>query len=144
MTKAHIFAFFVISLALGFAIFAFMGAVPQYLTIRDARASTTPVQVKGKILHSTQVYDGSAGTLRFMIEDDNKERIQVVYHGGKPDSFDTAPETAATGRVRKGPDGTEYLDTNSMVVKCPSKYDDQDKLKKPSTAGSVASAGQGA
>jgi cytochrome c-type biogenesis protein CcmE len=141
--SAHIFAFFIISLALGFAVFAFMGAVPQYLTIKDARNSTTPVQVKGKILHDTVNYDNGMGALRFQIEDDNKERIQVVYRGAKPDAFDTAPETAATGLVRKSSDGTEYLDTKSIIVKCPSKYDDRDK--KPSGAGAkVASARQGA
>ena len=131
MKTAHIFAFFVISLALGFAVFAFMGAVPQYLTIKEARNSTTPVQVKGKILHSTVLYDKTMGALRFDIEDDNKESIHVVYRGAKPDAFDTAPETAATGLVKKETDGTEYFDTKSIIVKCPSKYDDKDKLKKP-------------
>lgn len=130
MKTAHIFAFFVISLALGFAVFAFMGAVPQYLTIKQARNSTTPVQVKGNILHSTVRYDKTAGALRFEIEDDNKERIQIVYRGAKPDAFDTAPETAATGLVKKAEDGTEYFDTKSIIVKCPSKYDDKGNLKK--------------
>ncbi len=143
MKPAYIFAFFVISLALGFAAFAFMGAVPQYLSIKDARASTTPVQVKGKILHDTVNYDRAIGALRFQIEDDNKERIEVVYKGAKPDAFDTAPETAATGMVRRNADGREYLDTNSMIVKCPSKYDSADKAKKPQSAtDKVASAGQ--
>ena len=87
MKPAHIFAFFVISLALGFAVFAFMGAVPQYLTIKDARNSTTPVQVKGKILHDTVNYDNGMGALRFQIEDDNKERIQVVYSGREAGRF---------------------------------------------------------
>lgn len=145
MKPAYIFAFFVISLALGFAVYAFIGAVPQYLNIKDARASTVPVQVKGKILHDTVNYDKAIGALRFQIEDDNKERIAVVYRGAKPDAFDTAPETAATGMVRRGADGQEYLDTKSMVVKCPSKYDSTDKAKPSQTSTpSVASTGQGA
>ncbi len=145
MNKAYIFAFLVISMALGFTLYAFSASMTPYVDIHTARAAATPVQVKGKILHDTVRYDGGIGALRFQIEDKNKERIEIVYMGGKPDSFDTAPETAATGMVQKDKaDGHEIFVSRSMVIKCPSKYDDQEKLKKPSTAGSVASAGQGA
>lgn len=143
MKKAYIFAFFVISLALGFTLYAFSASMTPYVDIRSARQSTSPVQVKGTILHDTVTYDKTLGALRFQIEDKNKERIEVVYLGAKPDAFDTAPETAATGMIQKDKaDGHDIFVSRSMVVKCPSKYDDQNKKPQTSPA-KVASAGQG-
>ncbi len=144
MNKAYIFAFLVISLALGFTLYAFSASMTPYVDIHTARQSTSPVQVKGNILHDTVTYDKAIGALRFQIEDKNKERIEVVYLGAKPDAFDTAPETAATGMIQKDKtDGHDIFVSRSMVVKCPSKYDDQNKGKKSQTP-TVASAGQGA
>lgn len=138
MNKAYIFAFFVISLALGFTLYAFSSSMTPYVDIRTARQSNAQVQVKGKILHDTVHYDSALGALRFRIEDPNKEQIEIVYLGAKPDSFDTAPETAATGNVKKDADGHEIFISKSIVVKCPSKYDDKDKLKKPQGTPNVA------
>ena len=71
-------------------------------------------------------YDPDLKALCFWIEDKNHERIEVQFHGAKPEAFDTAPETAATGIIRKNAsDPTrDVLVSDSMVVKCPSKYDD--------------------
>ena len=138
MNKAYIFAFFVISLALGFSLYAFSSSMTPYVDIRTARQSNTPVQVKGVILHDTVRYDSERGALRFQIQDTNKDRIEIVYLGAKPDAFDTAPETAATGNIEKDKDGREVFISKSMVVKCPSKYDDKEKMKKPQNSDSVA------
>jgi cytochrome c-type biogenesis protein CcmE len=121
--KAYIIAFLVIGVAAGFTLWAFSGSMTPYVDIATARRSATPVQVRGKILHETAYYDKNANALRFQIEDVNKERIEVVYRGGKPDAFDTAPETAATGLVRKDATGSEIFESDKLVVKCPSKYD---------------------
>lgn len=139
MKKAYIIAFLVIGLAAGFAMWAFSSSMTPYVDIKTAIKNETAVQVMGKILHNKPdvpqpFYDAKSKALRFWIEDKNQERIEVVYRGAKPDAFDTAPETAARGVVRKGADGKLYLDSDSIVVKCPSKYDDRsDPYKKART-----------
>lgn len=110
----------VIGATMAFTLWAFSSSMTPYVDIATARQSAATVQVRGKILHETVVYDGARGALMFTIQDDKGARIDVVYRGGKPEAFDTAPETAAHGQVR---DGKFYSD--SMVVKCPSKYDER-------------------
>ena len=127
MKKAYIIAFMVIGAAMGFTLWAFSSALTPYVDIRTARASGTSVQVKGKILHAKQYWDPRNNVLRFPIVDKNNDTIEVVYKGAKPDAFDTAPETAATGVVQKDADGHEIFVSSNMVVKCPSKYDDRSK-----------------
>jgi len=118
--KAYWIAIVIIAVAMGFTLWAFSSSMTPYVDIATARRMGTPVQVRGKILHETAYYDPAQGALRFQIQDVNGERIEVVYHGAKPDAFDTAPETAAHGVVRGN-----TLQSDSLVVKCPSKYDDQ-------------------
>jgi cytochrome c-type biogenesis protein CcmE len=132
--KAYIIAFLVIGVAMGFTMWAFSSAMTPYVDIKTARTSTTPVQVKGKILHETVRWENNA--LHFRIEDKNHEQIEVVYKGAKPEAFDTAPETAADGVVTQE-NGQEVFVSSRMVVKCPSKYDDS-KKPAPQTAATGA------
>lgn len=132
MNKSYLAAAFVIVIALGFAGWAFSSSMTTSVSIHEARTADRPVQVWGKILRSVPgvpapYYDAGLKAQRFWIEDKNHERIEVQYHGAKPDSFDSAPETAATGIVRKDADNParDVLVSDSLVVKCPSKYDDK-------------------
>ena len=143
MNKAYIVALLIISVAMGFTMWAFSNSVTPYVNISAALKSDHAVQVRGKILHKSPdapkpYYDNNLKALRFWIEDDKKERIEVVYRGAKPDAFDTAPETAATGSCHKQKDGTTIFDSDSLVVKCPSKYDDkQSPYQKSAPKGGV-------
>ena len=110
----------IIALAAGFTVWAFSGSMTPYVDIRTARQMDSEVQVRGRILHDTAFYDTKINALRFKIEDKNKEIIEVVYHGGKPDAFDTAPQTAAHGQIRNG-----VFVSDSLTVQCPSRYDDK-------------------
>ena len=139
MNKAYLVALLVISAAMGFTLWSFKDSVTPYTNIQGARASETPVQVRGKILHDTAVYDYRAHTLRFRIRDDQNQQVEVVYRGEKPEAFDAAPETAAHGILRKDASGTEVFYSDQMTVKCPSKYDDKKSpYSKKATSGAVS------
>lgn len=127
MKQAYLIGFLVVGVALGFTLWAFSGTMTPYVDIRTARQSVSPVQVRGRILHETAHYDLNKKALCFTIEDINKDKIEVVYFGATPEAFDQAPETAATGVVRRSPSGGEFLESRSMVVKCPSKYEDEQR-----------------
>jgi cytochrome c-type biogenesis protein CcmE len=137
MKHAYFIAIPLILVTVGFTVWAFSASMTPYVDIRTARASDSRVQVRGQILHDTVRYDTSVGALRFMIKDKNGEQIEVVYSGAKPDAFDSAPETAATGVVQNG-----VFKSDSLVVKCPSKYDDRKSPYRPK-AESDAPAGGG-
>ncbi len=124
MNKAYLIGILVITVAMGFTLWSFKDTMTPYTDVAGARKSDSQVQVRGKILHETSHYDDQIHALRFTIQDDRGEKIEVVYHGPKPDSFDTAKETAAHGSVRRDASGKEVFLSDSLIVKCPSKYDD--------------------
>ncbi len=133
MKKSYLIALVVIGIAATFTLWAFSTGMSPYVTIKTAHLSTTPVQLNGIILRDADHpagYDPQKGVLRFWIQDADKQTIEVEYHGGKPDSFDTAKGTAARGVIRKDPDGHEVFASDSLMLQCDSKYIDKD-VKQP-------------
>jgi cytochrome c-type biogenesis protein CcmE len=139
VNKAYIIGLLVISVAMGFTLWSFKDTMTPYTDIAGARKSESTVQVRGTILHDTARYDDNIHAMRFTIQDDKGAKIDVVYHGPKPDSFDTAKETAAHGMVGKDATGQEVFNSDQLVVKCPSKYDDNKTpyKKTASTEGNI-------
>ena len=136
MNKAYIIGLLVISVAMGFTLWSFKDTMTPYTDIAGARKSDASVQVRGTILHDTARYDDQIHALRFAIQDEKGVKIDVIYHGAKPDSFDTAKETAAHGMIGKDRTGREVFLSDALIVKCPSKYDDnKTPYKKTASAG---------
>ena len=133
MNKTYLAGIAVVGLAIGFTMWAFSGSMTPYVNIKQARTLDQTVQVRGKIIRDNEhkpFYDTKANALRFWIEDNDKEKIEVVYQGAKPEAFDSAPETAAHGSIRNGVFYSDHL-----IVKCPTKYDSEKSpyktVKKP-------------
>lgn len=136
MNKAYIIAFLVIGLALGFTLWSLSSGMTPYVDVKTAKTMSSPVQIRGLILRDAAhpvVYDRTRGALRFWIRDPHKQEIEVVYYGGKPDAFDKAPGTAAHGYVRKE-NGRDVFVSDSLVVQCPSKYNDEKNIYKQSAS----------
>ncbi len=127
MSRVYVIAFIVIGVALGFTMWSFSSALTPYVDVQTARKLKTSVQVRGLIMRDAAhpiVRDPQRNALRFWIKDPKKEEIEIVYYGAKPDAFDSAPGTAAHGYVRKE-NGRDIFVSDSLVVQCPSKYNDQ-------------------
>ena len=138
MNKAYIIAFAVIGVALGVTLWSFSSGLTPYVTVQSARKSGAPVQIRGLILRDQEhpvVRDPRRKALRFWIEDANKEKIEIVYYGAKPDAFDSAPGTAAHGYVRQE-NGHDIFVSDNLIVQCPSKYNDEKSVyKRAASAG---------
>ena len=126
--KTYAVAFVVIAVAVGFTFWAFSSSLTQYVDIKTARQTNTPVQLRGFIVrdmtHKTS-YDSTAHALKFWMKDKNAETMEVVYYGAKPDAFDNAPGTAALGSIHRDMDGIERFHASNLVIQCPSKYNDE-------------------
>jgi len=134
MNKSYIIAALVIAAALSFTVWSFSSGLTPYVDIKTARKMNTAVQVRGIILRDSEhpiVRDTKKNALRFFIRDPKNEEIEVVYYGAKPDAFDTAPGTAAHGYIRSE-NGRDVFVSDSLVVQCPSKYDDRKSIYKRS------------
>lgn len=91
----------------------------QYTTIAEARSLGTIVQIKGRWVDRDQaVYDATRNQFRFVLEDDQGERTQVIYTGAKPNNFELAEAIVVRGRMKGS-----YFEATSILTKCPSKYE---------------------
>lgn len=96
------------------------GGVTPYVGFSEARAAVGNVQVMGEILPANTDYDSETGSFTFFITDDTGDRMKVIYGGTKPGNFDQATSVVCIGRY-----SDEAFHAEKLLVKCPSKYQDQ-------------------
>jgi cytochrome c-type biogenesis protein CcmE len=127
MKPAYVLAFVILALSMGVTLYSFSGSVAHHVNIGQAisRAGEM-VQVPGKILKDTVTYDPVRGQLRFDIVDmaDPSKRMTILYNQAKPENFDSATSVEAIGQYRDG-----VFHAHKLLVKCPSKYNDQPAKK---------------
>lgn len=123
------------------------GSAQYYFTVNELSSGETRqtnLRVSGVVLGDTIDYDSESFELTFTIAHipgSNKEieaagglaqvlhdaslnpdaaRLQVVYHGEKPDLLTNEAQAIVTGSM--GSDGRFYAD--ELLLKCPSRYED--------------------
>ncbi len=111
----------IIALALGGGGYSLSnGAMVAYASIPEARAQSRSVQVFG-YLYSKGAYD-EKGNWQFDIQGENGEVMTVVYPHTKPANFEQAISVVAIGRYD---DAQQKFVADRLLVKCPSKYQEQ-------------------
>lgn len=108
----------VILAALAYGASAFQTSLTPYVAVAEAKNSKGTVQVSG-LLGDMGTYD-AAGDFVFTLKDDKSNTLKVVYKHPKPANFDQATGVVAIGRYQGG-----VLQAESLLVKCPSKYEEQ-------------------
>lgn len=98
------------------------GGVTPYVGFTEARAAKSNVQVMGDILNQQTSYDSQAGSFSFYITDVNGDKMKVIYDGTKPGNFDQATSVVCVGRYTQ-----DAFHADKLLIKCPSKYQDQQK-----------------
>jgi cytochrome c-type biogenesis protein CcmE len=125
MKKSHIIILVVIaSLIAGLLVFS--ADFSTYDTIESAKNK------QGKFVHliakidKTQpiVYDPikNPNYLSFFAVDSLGGRTKVVYHNSKPGDLDKSERIVLKGKMN-----AEYFDCKDILLKCPSKYKDNNK-----------------
>ena len=111
---------------------------------RDTTVQGQAVRISGAVVGSTIQYDpqslnltftianipadnnlieeqgGLAAALHAAVIDPSRTRLQVVYHGPRPDLLNDEAQAIVTGHL--GTDGTFYAD--ELLLKCPTRYED--------------------
>ena len=108
----------VILAALAYGASAFQTSLTPYVAVAEAKNAKGTVQVSG-LLGDLGTYD-AAGNFVFTLKDDKNSTLTVVYKHPKPANFDQATGVVAIGRYQGG-----VLQAESLLVKCPSKYEEQ-------------------
>lgn len=99
-----------------------------YSGFEEARKSGDLVKVVGLLDKSKEiVYDPvkDANFFSFYLTDKKAETQKVVLLAPKPQDFELSEQIVLTGKM-----GTDYFEAKSMLLKCPSKYKDEEILIK--------------
>jgi len=117
----HLIGIAIILLAIVTGYFGLRSAFRPYTTsVAEAVGSQRSVQLAG-FLGSTGGYD-QQGNFTFDLQDGTGKMVKVIYPKPKPANFEQAVSVVAIGHYDAG---KQAFLADDMLVKCPSKYQEQ-------------------
>lgn len=126
--KKLYFGIVVVVLAFSYLMFTgFNNSTAYYLTVDEILASSPGdkyIRVAGKLVGQSVQWDAKKIELSFRIKSEKtEETIKVLYKGVKPDNF-----IHDVGIIVEGKFSVEKVFlADKLLVKCPSKYEEEDK-----------------
>jgi cytochrome c-type biogenesis protein CcmE len=123
MKKTHIIAIVIIAVAIGFLMMAGKD-LSTYASFADAAKTPEKVKVVGQLCKDKVVeYDPEkdASAFSFHMKDRDGKECKVRLLAAKPQEFERSEQIVLTGAMR----GDEFVATE-MLMKCPSKYKDEE------------------
>jgi cytochrome c-type biogenesis protein CcmE len=100
------------------------GDTSAYSTFEDAARSGGKVKVAGQLAKDQEMHynpEKDPNHFTFFLTDSNGEQRKVVLLREKPQDFEMSEQLVLTGRMKNG----EFVATD-MLMKCPSKYKDEE------------------
>jgi cytochrome c-type biogenesis protein CcmE len=126
MTKIQIISVFIIGLAV--ALIAFSGKdYSSYSTFKKADGDRDVKVAVALALEEEIYYEPmeDPNLFSFYAIDEDGEKMKVFYAGAKPQDFERSESIVLTGKVSEG-----VFEASDMLLKCPSKYTDEEiKIK---------------
>jgi len=114
----------------GFILVVFIGLIGYLVTqtnikyendINKVKVENRTVKATGKWVREKDYnYDSKNRMFTFYMKDDQGNQMKVVFKGAIPNNFKSAQSLVVTGKYKNG-----YFMANSILTKCPSKYQGQ-------------------
>lgn len=123
MKRSHIIAVAVVAVAIGILISASKD-VTTYANFAQASQNGERVKLVGQLVKERPVEynpEKDPNFLSFYLKDDAGEVRRVVLRAGKPQDFERSEQIVLTGQMQG-----ETFEAADMLLKCPSKYKDQE------------------
>ncbi|GAB4493051.1 MAG: hypothetical protein OHK0019_16190 [Saprospiraceae bacterium] len=123
MKKSHILAIAIVAVAIGILISASKD-VTTYSNFAQATQNGERVKLIGQLVKDRPVeYDPEKDPnyLGFYLKDEAGEVRKVVLRAAKPQDFERSESIVLTGQMQG-----ENFEASDMLLKCPSKYKDQE------------------
>jgi len=123
MKKIHIIAIVMIAVAIGLLINA-ADDMSTYATFDQAINTGQRVKIAGQLAKDKEIYynpEKDPNYFSFFIRDAEGEERKVVLLAAKPQDFERSEQIVLTGQMK----GDEFVATD-MLMKCPSKYKDEE------------------
>ena len=126
LQKKHVIAVVLLALSVGLAYDSVSNYVNPYVSITDVVANAEQyhgksMQVIGEFIPES-LERSDDGSMSFMITDGESE-IEVHYAGAPPQNLEQGSEVVVLGSLSEA----GVLETSSLLVKCPSKYEGDDQ-----------------
>lgn len=126
MKRSHIIALVIIAVALGVLVYS-LSDNTTFVSIAEAKAQPgEEVKVKGFLYKADEVvYEPSvnANLTRFTLVDEHGDKCRIALKKAKPYDFERSESIVLTGRM----EGGDFV-ASDMLLKCPSKYNEQSKV----------------
>lgn len=107
----------------------FGSQVGGYMSFADAKAAGTSAHVIGMWMPDQHIgYDRDRNVFSFWMEDEAGNQMQVEYPNPKPANFDDAERLVIEGTMQG-----DVFHASHILVKCPSKYNDERALQQMET-----------
>ncbi|MGK0388194.1 MAG: cytochrome c-type biogenesis protein CcmE [Maribacter sp.] len=125
MKRGHIIAIILIIIGIG-TLFSVFGDMAKYSTFAESSKNPNLVKVVGVLSKNKPVnYDPEVDPnyFSFHMKDQDGEEKEVVMNAAKPQDFAKSEKIVLTGKMR----GDKFV-ASDMLLKCPSKYKDEEIL----------------
>lgn len=107
----------VVFLVVGFL--SFMDSKIEYANFETANSTNKTCQVKGTLVKEDAAYfDTENNQFVFYMVDEQSTEMKVVLDGARPNNFEMAETIVAKGKIND-----DHFHANSVLTKCPSKYE---------------------
>jgi cytochrome c-type biogenesis protein CcmE len=123
MKKIHIIAIAMIIAAIAMLMSA-SGDMSTYATFKEASNSSGKVKIAGQLSKDKEMFYNPAedpNYFTFFIKDSEGVERKVVLGAAKPQDFELSEQIVVTGKLR----GDEFI-ASDLLMKCPSKYKDEE------------------
>lgn len=122
MKNKYIFGGIIIAVFLGLMAYLFTQSNIKYVSnFAVVKKENKTVRATGSwVREKNYVIDKENRTFTFYMVDDHGNQMKVVYNGTIPNNFESAKSVVVTGQYENG-----YFHANSILTKCPSKYESQ-------------------
>jgi len=123
MKKSHILAIGIVAIAIGILISASKD-VTTYSNFAQATQSGDKVKLIGQLVKDRPVEynpEKDPNYMAFYMKDESGEVRQVVLRAAKPQDFERSESIVLTGQMQG-----DNFEASDMLLKCPSKYKDQE------------------
>lgn len=122
MNKGTIISIIVALLAISGIVAAFLVNASPYVTIAEAKKGGQGVHVVGILERDSVRADARAGTTTFSMKDEAGDTMAVAYNGPPISNLLSADRVVVVGSMKN-----EGFSADKILVKCPSKYEGQEK-----------------
>jgi cytochrome c-type biogenesis protein CcmE len=127
MKTANIIVIITIAILLAALMVNFAGEVSEYTSFEKAKNSNKEVHVVAKWVQKEKAqYDPQKDIFEFFLQDSTNNIARVHYPDPMPPNFENADKVVVCGKYENG-----VFKANKILMKCPSKYNDNAAASKP-------------